>query len=160
MINTKKFLILVLAFPIAALFVLMIQKGLVVSSGNQVTLPIKGYDPRDLLSGNYMIYQIDYGVSDLCQNQPAEAVPAYICLDTKEFSFVRDLKCSQLIRGTCNGFRFKAGIEKFYIPETEAAKLEKKLQAGGASVILSLTSTGDTQVKDLLIDGVSWKEQP
>ena len=144
-------------FPIVVLAGLTGYRKFHQSSGVEVILPISGYDPRDLLSGHYLIYQVNYGVPALCLNTP-HASEAFVCLDDKSFHTARPMACQQLIKGKCHDSRFVAGIEKFYVPEQQAKVLEAKVMGNSASIKLSLLPNGSAQVKDLLIEGKSWKE--
>jgi uncharacterized membrane-anchored protein len=156
--RTKSFLIISLLFPIITLIALTAYKKYLFESGYEVTLAVTGYDPRDLLSGHYVIYTVDYGVNGLCRDY-ATMQPGYICLDTKTFSQTRDVTCKHFIRGVCYAGRFDAGIEKFYIPENKAAMLDQKARDKQASILISVSPEGQAQVKDLLINGKSWREQ-
>lgn len=158
MIQSKNALIFAVLLPILALAALTTYKNFVVSTGKEVILPISGYDPRDLLSGHYLIYQIDYGVGEICSEKMAKRT-AYICLEPKMFSYYEPEVCSKLIRGVCNYNRFEAGIEKYFVPEDKAKDLEAKIRSKTASVLLSLTDSGHTQVKDLLVNGQSLKNE-
>ena len=158
MIQTKKAIIFALLFPILALAGLTLYKQSVFQSGTEVVLPISGYDPRDLLSGHYLIYQIEYGVDGICR-EPMHEHTGFVCLDPKVFSPTPIDGCRMLIRGNCKHGRFEAGIEKFFVPESQARSLEEKIRSTKASIVMALTRGGDTQVKDLLIDGRSWKTQ-
>jgi uncharacterized membrane-anchored protein len=158
MIQTKKALIIALLFPILALGALTAYKKYVLSFGVEIILPISGYDPRDLLSGHYLIYQIDYGVSGICSSSSGQQA-GFICLEPKIFSYSAPERCSKLIHGVCRQGRFEAGIEKYYVPEDKAKNLEHQIRAKSASIVLSITSSGQAQVKDLLVDGQSWKNQ-
>lgn len=158
MIHSKKALIAALLFPIIALAVLTGYKKSVLSYGTEVTLPISGYDPRDLLSGHYLIYQIDYGVSGICpDNSPHDA--GFICLETKTFSYVEPESCAQLIRGVCHYSRFEAGIEKYFVPEDKAKELEDRIRSKSASIVLSIPKSGHAQVKELLVEGQPWDKK-
>jgi uncharacterized membrane-anchored protein len=64
-----------------------------------------------------------------------------------------------MIKGNCSGSQFKAGIERFYIPENQASKLDKDVRSKKGSIVLSVTPDGHAQIKDLLIDGKSWKSK-
>lgn len=158
MIQSKRALIIGLLIPILVLAALASYKKFLPSSGQEIILPISGYDPRDLLSGHYLIYQIDYGVSHVCSgNQGKQA--GYICLEPKQFSYILPTNCSKLIQGLCNFGRFEAGIEKFYIPEENAQILEEQVRNHGASISLSIAPNGKAQIKDLLVNGRPWKSQ-
>ena len=158
MIQTKRALVIALIFPIVALAALTAYKKYVLSFGEEITLPISGYDPRDLLSGHYLIYQIDYGVDGICSGNSGQRT-GYVCLQPKMFSFSAPEGCSKLIRGTCNYGRFEAGIEKYFVPQDKAKDLEAQVRSKTASIVLSFTHSGQAQVKDLLVDGESWKDQ-
>lgn len=158
MIQSKRALVIALAFPIVALAALAAYKRSVLSFGNEVILPISGYDPRDLLAGHYLIYQIDYGLDGICSEKTTERV-GYVCLEPKLFSYSLPEGCSKLIRGTCNYGRFEAGIEKYYVPQEKAKELEDQVRTNSASIVLSITEGGQAQVKDLLINGESWEKR-
>ncbi len=158
MIQSKRILILAFVIPILVLLGLTLYKKSVVSYGQQVTLPIEGYDPRDLLSGHYLIYRINYGVEGMCAGS-SDGQTVFVCLEPPHFSLDRVEDCSKQIRGRCNGSRFEAGIEKYFVPEAEARILEAKVQSKAASIVLSIGPNGDAQVKDLLIEGRPWREQ-
>lgn len=154
--QTKKMLLIALLFPILVLFALTLYKRHILTSGIEITLPISGYDPRDLLSGHYVIYTVEYGVPDICY-RAQDIQQGYVCLDNKSFSFSPPSHCIHFIRGTCNYGRFIAGIEKYYIPESAAPHLDKEVRAKTASIVISVTPSGQAQVKDLLINGKSWR---
>ena len=157
MIKSPKVLIIILAIPIIALFALVIYKKHILSVGKEVTLPIRGYDPRDLLSGHYLIYSIEYGVNDICLGTRKVKKTAYVCLEPKQFSFMRPEYCQLYIEGECKYGRFTAGIERYYIPQEKAKRLEDLVRSKKASIVLSVMRNGKAQIKDLLIDGQPWQ---
>ena len=158
MIKSKKGLLVALIIPIIALALLTGYKKYILSIGKEITLPITGYDPRDLLSGHYLIYTINYGVKKLCSGSPHRVKkPSYVCLHPKKFSNHWIDNCKIMIKGVCNRNRFEAGIERYYVPEKEAKKLENLIQSNSASIVLSITKNGEAQIKDLLINGVPWR---
>ena len=160
MIKSKKYILISLIIPIIALLTLAIYKKYNFLTGYQIILPITGYDPRDLLSGYYLNYNIEYDVTDICLNSAyGENKHAYICLDPKIFSYTRPYNCNLLIKGACIDRRFRAGIERYYVPKEDAKRLEKLIRSNKASIVLSVPKNGDAQVKDLLINGKSWKDQ-
>lgn len=151
MIRTKKSLIIVLAIPILALAILCGMKKATVLKGTLITLPISGYDPRDLLSGHYIQYTIDYGIKDICSYAVNEV--AYVCLDIKIVTKTIPSDCKLFIEGECKHGRFVAGVEKYFIPESKATLLQAELQKNKSSIVLSITKNGHASIKDLLIDG-------
>jgi uncharacterized membrane-anchored protein len=157
MIQSKKALALALLFPIVSLGVLAASKKFGLTFGSEVVLPISGYDPRDLLSGHYIIYQIEYGVGGVCGGNSGKNA-GYVCLEPKRFSYSEPSDCSKLIRGICNNDRFEAGVEKYFVPQEKAVFLDAQVRTKRASIVLSISSSGHAQVKDLLIDGQPWTE--
>ncbi len=106
---TKNYLKLVLMIAPA---LLLLGWGSVLSyqlhSGREVVLRIKGYDPRSLLSGHYIQYQIDWENSD----------------------------CGQFENGICPEEEFKCALFKgywgeygrFYVSERQASDLDKAVR--------------------------------
>lgn len=158
MMKFRRSVLLAVAAPIFALILLAGYKHYILNSGIEITLPISGYDPRDLLSGHYLTYQVDYGVSPMCPEASSASRDGYVCLTSKSFSYDEPTDCLTFIRGTCRYTRFDAGVEKFYIPEDRAVELDRDVRDHKASIVLSVTGSGVAQVKELLIDGKSWKQ--
>ncbi|MBN8540793.1 MAG: GDYXXLXY domain-containing protein [Deltaproteobacteria bacterium] len=161
-LNRKK-LLFAIAFPIVLLLGLTLQKHTLRQTGVKKVFPISGFDPRDLLSGHYLIYSVDYGIPDVCSVGSAnwsKKTEAHICFDTGVFvnGPIRDSNCKVAIEGSCTGSRFVAGLERFYVPQEKALALEKLVQNRQASIVVSIGSRGEAQVTDLLIDGVPWQE--
>lgn len=156
MMQKNKGLWLALLFPILMLLALIAYKKYILTFGQEVTLAISGYDPRDILSGHYLIYTVEYPVGKICTDKTVES--GYVCLDPKGFSAELPAECKIPIRGTCKYGRFEAGIEKFYIPEDKAQILDNNIRGKRASIVISVTPKGQAQVKDLLIDGNSWRD--
>lgn len=127
--------------------------------GQLITLPIEGFDPRDLLSGHYLTYQIHYGVNPICQT-PNSLVG--ICLRPNLSSFMLEAKptdCQLWIRGQCdNTNHFSAGLERFYIPEQYAPLLDKLVRNHQGSLVIRVDNNGNASIYNLLIDGKPWQQ--
>lgn len=153
-------LVLALALPILALGLHAFNHHLKRNAGTEVIIPIEGFDPRDLLSGHYLIYTVKYGFSDK-DGCPASSIPATVCLQPEPVKVYEsgDLPahCTQFIRGQCDdSARFTAGIERFYITEKHARTLDRLVRDRKGSLVLSVTPDGDAAIKNLLIEGKSW----
>lgn len=143
-----KKLIIAIAFPIIVLFGFMLYKQSIIKNGQQVDLEITGFDPRDLLSGHYLIYKIDYKAENTCQPHHNA-----ICLTPKREFIKNKKKCDLYISGTCSNKKFKTGLERFYIPEKHAQDLDKLIRVKGTGKLrISVTNTGKAVIKDLLIN--------
>lgn len=57
-----------------------------------------------------------------------------------------------------DNIRFNAGIEKFFIDEALAKKLEKELQERSASIEFRVNMSKKAIIKKLKLDGKDWKE--
>jgi uncharacterized membrane-anchored protein len=157
--NQRGWLIVALVLPILALGTSAWLKSAQRDSGVEVILPIEGFDPRDLLSGHYLTYRVDYGVANGCTDQNAQAS---VCLrPTRGMYAEGELPpdCTLFIHGQCDDNVFTAGIERFYIPEDRAAALEDKVRGNKGELVLSVDAGGNAAIRDLLIDGKPWREQ-
>ena len=154
-------LLLALLLPIAVLAANAWLSHQQRENGETVKLAIQGFDPRDLLSGHYLIYDIDYGIS-AGNGCPASHIEAVACLHPKRQIFPSDelpASCTQYISGNCNDDgRFISGLERFYVPEQYAKTLEKYVLNSRGELLISLNSDGKAAIRDLLIDGQPWKE--
>lgn len=155
-------LILALLFPVMVWAVLVGEKTYGHHAGTVVTLPVSGYDPRDLLSGHYIIYEIDYGAPIDCELGNRDA---YLYLDSYDGAEVSPYPPDEtdnalFIKGHCQGRRFVANIERFYVPEDAAPRLDSILRGRelAASIEVSINRSGRAQVKNFLLNGQPWQE--
>jgi len=154
-------LIAALLFPIVVLATNAWMNQQQRDDGTAITLPIQGVDPRDLLSGHYLIFDVDYGIK-AGYGCPVPDISATLCLDKETRVYPSDelpTSCSLFLRGACNSQGdFSAGLERFYIPEKHASLLEKHIQANQGKLVLSINSQGQALIRDLLINDQSWRE--
>ncbi len=157
--NTRPRLLAALALPLVMLAAMALNHQWQRDHGREVVLPIQGFDPRDLLAGHYLRYRIDYGIKP-CQT-PRNAPDASICLQPERRFSASDTPpdCKLYIRGQCRHGRFEAGIERFYIPETDARELETLTRKKHAALRLSIAADGRASIRELLIDGKIWSSQ-
>jgi uncharacterized membrane-anchored protein len=136
-------------------------------SGREVRVAIEGYDPRDLLSGHYIQYSLALNQPEACTNRQKDQ-DVCICLDTNptESSYSigtwsgtcsdRPSACTVYLRGRCEGPRFSADVERYYIPESLAPVLSRVPE--NASVVLKLDDDGLAHVKRVLVNQQSIEE--
>ncbi len=133
--------------------------------GQSVILSVKPYDPRSFLSGYYLRYTVDYELSssEICNSQKNQEViskRAYICLKPLGFSYEKPRFCQIMVKGVCSYGGFKAGIERYYLPEKKAKYWNStlrnlSLQKKNLQIVISVIANGKAQVKDFLIEGKS-----
>ncbi|MBF0310141.1 MAG: GDYXXLXY domain-containing protein [Magnetococcales bacterium] len=154
---------LVLALPILALMLLVGHKAYRSHSGTEITLPVEGFDPRDLLAGHFIQYRVDYGVP-VCahseKDKPNVEWKATVCLEPPAFIYgiTPPEPCGLHLAGICRHGRFIAGIERFYIPETEAGQLDAAVRAKRGAIRVHVGGDGKGVVTELLLDGKPWQE--
>ena len=159
-LNNRWTLILALLLPIAVLAANAWLSHQQRESGDTVVLPIQGFDPRDLLSGQYLTYRINYGINSEI-GCPASDIEAVVCLSPKAQIFPSDelpASCTQFINGNCDkDARFITKLERFYVPEQYAKPLEKYVQTNQGKLLISLDGAGNAAIRDLLINDQPWK---
>jgi hypothetical protein len=154
----SKFLIAALALPIVVFAGLTAYNEFLSRNYTEYKFPIEAFDPRDYLSGNYLRFRIKYPFETSCtENQ--RRVQLFACLKpVQQLMGESDLpNCQEWIPGNCNGSQFVDNLDRFYIPESKATKLERAVFGKQGTIVLSV-GPGHVIIKDLLIDGRSWKE--
>lgn len=141
--NKKYISLLVFALPLICLITWTIGLYAQRQAGREVRLPVTGYDPRDLLSGHYIQYQIDWDKADCTQFENQ------VCPDPKYF-------CQQARWGRqC----------RFYIPEKDARYLDNLFARRNHTedvfeVIYSYQPGHKAIAKQLFINGQDWTLYP
>lgn len=153
---------LALLLPIAVLGVLIGRAELVVQTGTEWAVRIRGYDPRDLLRGQYLQYNIDWkmegedctgGACCYClwnsnPGQPSPPEPS-----------VRIISCAD--RQPCQSYfpvERESTLRKYFIPEGEGARLEQEIRKHEAMLLLRVSSRGKVVITDLLLDRKPWRK--
>jgi hypothetical protein len=147
-----------LLFPILLLAGWVIKLEYQTQSGQEVRIRIKGYDPRDLLSGHFIRYRLDLEAFDPCPDDSDTAI--CLCLNSElgsQYQIVtsslscesENTGCRFRLKGDCHRKQFLAGVERYSIPENLAPVLATLPQ--NSSVILSLDYEGNGIVKKVLV---------
>ena len=127
----------------------------------EVVLPIRGYDPRDLLSGHYINYEINIDKNRYCKKK----VEVYTFKDKK--GKLREWKRGDFacLKVEIPGFKENNwyGSKRFYIPEKYAKKLDALFRKRNNTdmrfeVLYAVPERGGAIPKALLINGVEWQE--
>lgn len=156
---------LALLLPIVAIVGMIARAEMVLQTGRSWQVRIKGYDPRDLLRGQYLRYTIDWQLQGeaTCQGGSccyclwdAGLSPAGAPAPLAAVSLV---SCSE--RAPCQSYfpqERAADLTKYFIPEGEGATLEKALREREAALKLVVSTRGRVAIADLLLDGEPWRE--
>lgn len=97
----------------------------------QYKIAVRGYDPRDLLSGHYLHLQPDWKKTD-CKQFPDKSCPK-------------------------SDFQYSY---RYYVPEQAAPLLEKMLQQNNlqSELLFVWPKHSEPRVKNLLLNGKPWNE--
>jgi uncharacterized membrane-anchored protein len=151
-------------FPIVVLLGWLGQLVWLERTGAEVRLPVRGFDPRDLLAGHYLTYAVDYGPLEICAREGyVETESTCVCLAQSTVSRLHEASwagacservdaCPVFIKGTCNAGRFEADIERFYFPETYSSELAVVPEQ--SSIEVSLTASGQGLVTGFYVGDV------
>lgn len=165
---TKTLCILSIPFLIMLGWVSLLQSEKI--NGTLVELAIKGYDPRDILAGQYLAIRTRYEPQVTCPYEEKKynyyrRENAYLCLDNYQAAVGRVPDgCRVFIEGYCRGgkdnFYFYDKIERFYIPEKQARDLEKAIRyaKNEPKLLVSVTRRGKVYPIELTLNGKPWRE--
>ena len=109
-------------------------------TAKDVVVSVSGYDPRDLFSGRYISYVIDWDRTDCTQFEGEICPDNGFCADNK-------------YRRTC----------RFYVPEKNADELDGLFRAQNQTdlsfeVVYAVKKGFRPMAKELLINGMPWRE--
>ena len=150
----------IVGIPIGIMATWLLSLVVAVTQAQEVTLAVTGYDPRDLLSGHYLRYRVDYGVGiPLFLNGDSICV----CLpQTSEgpvkASWIGECKrrdpatCPLFIKGVALFHGIDAGIERYFIPEEHSDVLSRIPQ--DATIKVRVTKDGTPSVTGMFVGGV------
>ncbi len=141
-------------------------------TGTDWDVPIRGYDPRDLLRGHYITYQYDWPrlsgntlgyISELCIEGKA---PAILRTTVAGAPIVQEpgmpplqAKCAVIARAPYGGDDQGNGLGGglYYVPQTMAAEYEKKLRDPKLQGIIRLRIRDDGIVRPI---GLTFRVRP
>ena len=141
--NKKHLLLFAFALPLITLTIWTATLYAQRQNGQEVRVRISGYDPRDLLAGHYIQYEIDWDATDCTQFKNQK------CPDKKDF---------------CQEARWGRQC-RFYIPEKHARELDALFRQRSSTqdvfeVVYSYRPGRKAMAKQLLINGEDWTEYP
>ena len=165
--NKTKVLLFIPVFILLG-WVFVIQSA--VSSGVKMDLPIRGYDPRDILAGHYLSVEIDFDAfAQECKVEGKDREEAHLrwkkrdaffCASSLKVFLEKPSNCGTFIKGYCQYNSFHGNISRFYIPEKSSRILEKALlnQENNPMLRISVTENGKAYPLDLILKGLPFKE--
>lgn len=160
-----------LAVPIVVLLLLIGRGELITHSGTKWRVRITGYDPRDLVHGHYLRYQLSWIWSDSDEESErsrrrtrTREPGSFFCLNTgtdeRRPPEPRVSLVSSDDRSGCKSsfpVETEDRLDRFYIPEGKGAAFERAVRNETCYVVLAVTRTGQVVVEDLLVGDTSWR---
>lgn len=140
----KNLNIVLLIVPTLVLMAWALMLSIELHSGQEVTVRIKGYDPRSLLSGHYISYDIDWEKTDCSQFEKS------VC-PKEDF---------ELLLNSQTAFYVGLGGKhyRFYISEKDAQFLDREIRKTDnvAEIVYSYRAGKKPYALRLLVNGKSW----
>lgn len=132
--------------------------------GGRIHLPIEGYDPRDLLSGHYVRFQLVAVREAAAFLEPRGATaPQTFCIEPKQGLYhVKGVRtgstssCSPFLRATVDQrAHWDFGVDRFYVDE-RLANEARQIQANpNTYVVATVDDSGAIHAVDLVVNGKS-----
>jgi uncharacterized membrane-anchored protein len=157
---SNRWIWLALALPLACIVLAVARAELFVQRAQELSLPIQGYDPRDLLQGHYLQFRL--AVSTAHGAEACASGECCLCLMRVQGQLPADTSVSTCreARGACSAALPLSAAERswrFYVPESQARELEQALRAahaeGRAYAVLAIERSGEARVRELRLAG-------
>jgi uncharacterized membrane-anchored protein len=162
--------ILAAVIPVLGLLALVGRAEYATRHGLTWTIPIQGYDPRDLLHGQYLQYRYRFQWYDVdtCGDPAAfDREPTQgccLCLTPGHAGRydprVRQMHCDEA-ENVCGGtLRAESvmGPQRYFVPEDRALDLENALREREAAIELAIDPQGNAAVRELMLDRRPWRD--
>lgn len=170
--NKKEFILLI-SIPAVVILIFVGVKLFTLGFGQEILLKTEPVDPRDLFRGDYVTLRYEISRMDLNglphDTNFSSGETIYAALSKKkEFwtidsaSHIKpDLNKNQVcmkgvvINSFDNRVAVEWGIESYFVPEGGGKLIERQINAGNISVVVSVDSNCSPVLKKLLINGES-----
>lgn len=157
--------LLVVAAPVLVMAAWLLWLQTSFSQGTDVIFEVRGRDPRDLLRGHYIEYEVYYGERALLELDfpPSPNESACMCLQstsglpiaqaTPVWCSKRDpAACPLFLQGSSLYGQFQAGIERYYIPEPPEPNPLQTIPEG-TTITVRVAKNGSGYVTGMFVKG-------
>lgn len=148
-----------LILPLVVLLIMVARAELVRATGRVYDFDITGYDPRDLLRGQFLRFRVAW---NQVPGSSCSGDGCCLCVlrgEPKENPRVSEMTCEA--RDMCDAvmpLEAARNLHEFFIPEDMGQPLEETIRNRRAAVRLSIPGRGNPLITDLLVDGKPWRE--
>jgi uncharacterized membrane-anchored protein len=159
---SRNFVRIALALPLLAIGFGIARSEWKLSIARDFTFEIGGYDPRDLLRGRYLQFQLR--LQELATREACDSVSEQCCLcltsTTRDQPVLAERSTCTTARAQCDGALSSEYVGKslrYYVPELQASTLEEQMmnamQHRAAHAVLSVGKNGRAEVRELRLYG-------
>ncbi|MBI5495183.1 MAG: GDYXXLXY domain-containing protein [Deltaproteobacteria bacterium] len=153
--------VVVLALPVVVLAAMVLRAEVIIAQGRHYVLDIEGYDPRDLLRGQYLRFRVRWsgGFGGACT--PGEE-GCCVCFGENaepDRPWVHHVACTEM--SACQAFinpESARTVNQYFIPEDMGGPLERAIREKRATIRVAVSSRGEVIIEDLLLDGQPWRD--
>jgi hypothetical protein len=151
-----------IVLPLVTIVLGVVRAEVHYARSRDFTFAVAGYDPRDLLRGQYLRYTLvlDEQPGNGCSDGDEECC---LCLSERGAQTVADVKrmaCSEA-RAQCDGLmhtKYLATLHRYYIAESAAKQglfspAAQDAASSSARIVLAIDGAGEPQVKVLTLNG-------
>jgi uncharacterized membrane-anchored protein len=165
----RSFLAVAVALPLVVLALGIVRSERHLAEGRRWSFDVTGYDPRDLLRGHYIQYQLAldeidlpvYGAGDgaSCDDDSGDYCCLCLYADYPQGPTSVERTACQLALSECDGAlqtRYLAELRRYYIAEERAEELTQIFQDASrenrSRLIVAIDAAGRPQIDVLLVD--------
>ena len=160
-----------LVLPLVVIVLAIARAELFLRQSAEFTLPIGGYDPRDLLHGHYLQFRLVLDAEHTEEREACDAGKEACCwclTRTQDTPAARaERAMCRTARELCDGALPLSAAERafrFYVPEAQARSLERELMdaraADNAYATFALDQNGEARVRELTLAGKRYTSLP
>jgi uncharacterized membrane-anchored protein len=160
-----------LALPLLVILLAITRAELFLRQAAEFSLAIGGYDPRDLLQGRYLQFQLLLDADHTEEREACDANTQACCWcltrAQDELAAHAERATCRSARELCDGALPLAAAEKpfrFYVPEAQASAMERALidarAAETAFAVFAIDDEGEARVRELRLNGRSYVSLP
>ena len=127
--------------------------------GEEVLLPVRGYDPRDMLSGHFVRFRLVAEQQAAAFADPSQTGRVRFCLEKDQddrWKVTKQGTCKVSIAGDADRGSVRFAVERFYVDESRANEVLSFGEAKDTYVRARVDGDGNVQLLDLVVNGKSF----
>ncbi len=151
--NSRRLGGIALFLPLGIMLAWILSNIFMIESGTSIRLRVQGFDPRNLLSGHYLEFSVDFGQRIACEKD----TDICLCLKKDSAGFhIFESKvsclansCAVKVRGSCESGIFRTGIERYYFGEESVRDLA--FAPPNSSIEVSVSKNGEMRATQFFV---------